>query len=55
MSKKNKKIQMDEETRKKSIDALKKKNIEIKDEDKISGGAQDFPAWLETPYREQDK
>lgn len=35
------------EVRRKTIDELKKQNIEIEDDDKIAGGASQPPQWLE--------
>jgi hypothetical protein len=55
MKKKNKKIQIDKESRQKMLDELKKKGIEIKDDDKISGGFVESAGWLETPLKDDEK
>jgi hypothetical protein len=37
------------EMRTKSLDELKKNNIEITDDESVTGGASDRPNWLEVP------
>ena len=55
MAKKKKTSDAQEKTRKQTLEELKKKGIELSDEDQISGGFPDYPVPPTTDDPEEDK